>query len=37
MRCPNCHKHFRTLEDEEADHGCPYCELSVDEEDGESE
>jgi len=23
--CPRCHRHFRTLEDEENDHECPRC------------
>lgn len=30
MRCPNCHKHYRTLEDEDGDHDCPYCGSSPD-------
>jgi len=24
-RCPRCTKHFRTLEDEDGMHDCPYC------------
>jgi hypothetical protein len=24
-RCPNCKRHFRTLEDEEGMHACPSC------------
>ena len=23
--CPRCRRHFRTLEDEEGMHDCPYC------------
>lgn len=24
-RCPRCKRHFRTLEDEQDIHDCPYC------------
>ncbi len=35
--CPKCGKYFRTLEDEQHDHPCPYCgyhpDLEPDEDD----
>ena len=24
-RCPSCRRHFRTLDDEEGLHDCPFC------------
>jgi hypothetical protein len=25
LRCPNCNRSFRVLEDEQSDHCCPFC------------
>lgn len=25
LHCPNCHRSFRVLEDEQFDHDCPHC------------
>ena len=36
-RCPHCKKHFRTLEDEEGMHDCPYCGYGDREDDHEKE
>ena len=36
-RCPKCRRHFRTLEDEEGMHACPYCDYWPHEEQDEPE